>query len=605
MLRPYSRIAFAAVFVSAVIYGTAKNAFSEDTNAFSGDTDLEKWLPQSTVVYLHVESLETLLEHPFSKTLRTSSAFKTLMRSPEAIKARAGLALFEFAIGDKLESILKKLTTHGACIAIDKETEGLVLLADSESAEWLDDYVQRLVKLARTDAKNKEQPDPIREADYRGLRGYEFQKTIVTNIGSVLLVTNKPLLAKDIIDRSMDATDDHLDANPLFQQATKSLSTESAQDALRIANGFVDLDTLRQAGFAKDLLGSNRKDFAGELLLGGVLAVLQKTSFTSGVVALSPNNLSIQLRVPYDQKWTQESRMFFVGPNSKGFAPAAPNTPSSLAMMASVRSYRDLSEMWRRAGDLFDEKVNDQLAQADNTLTTLFSGKDFGTDILGAIEPQIQLMALEQKYAPGSTPAIKLPSFGLIAKLRDADMKKELKRTFQSFIGFLNVAGAMEGNPQLDLDAESIEGVQYYSATYLRDRDKKYDAGLPIQFNFSPTLAFKDDFAYVSSTLAFAKEMASLTSVNTNAAPELDNAATELDNTVVSVDVDSLRQVLESNRQQLISQNMLEKGHSKTEAENEIDVLMKFLSLLRSGKLALRFDDSVRLQLDITTQAGR
>ena len=293
MLRPYSRIAFVAAFVTAVIYGTAKNAFSGDTNAFSGDTDLEKWLPQSTVVYLHVESLETILEHPFSKTLRTSSAFKTLMRSPEAIKARAGLALFEFAIGDKLESIFKKLTTHGACIAIDKETEGLVLLADSESAEWLDDYVQRLVKLARTDAKNKEQPDPIREADYRGLRGYEFQKTIVTNIGSVLLVTNKPLLAKDIIDRSMDATHDHLDANPLFQQATKSLSTESAQDALRIANGFVDLDTLRQAGFAKDLLGSNRKDFAGELLLGGVLAVLQKTSFTSGVVALSPNNLSI------------------------------------------------------------------------------------------------------------------------------------------------------------------------------------------------------------------------------------------------------------------------------------------------------------------------
>ncbi len=598
MLRQYSRIAFAAAFVAAAMYATAKNAFS-------GDTDLEKWLPQSTVVYLHVESLETILEHPFSKTLRSSSAFKTLMRSPEAIKARAGLALFEFAIGDKIESIVKKLTTHGACIAIDKETEGLVLLADSESAEWLDDYLRRLVKLARTDAKSKEQPDPIREADYRGLRGYEFQKTVVTNIGSVLLVTNKPLLAKDIIDRSMDATHDHLDANPLFQQAAKSLRAESAQDALRIANGFVDLDTLRQVGVAKDLLGSNRKDFAGELLLGGVLAVLQKTSFTSGAVALSPNNLSIQLQVPYDQEWTQESHTFFVGPNSKGFAPAAPNTPSSLAMMASVRSYRDLSEMWQRAGDLFDEKVNDQLAQADNTLTTLFSGKDFGTDILGAIEPQVQLMASEQKYAPESTPAIKLPSFGLVAKLRDADMKKELKRTFQSFIGFLNVTGATEGNPQLDLDAESIEGVQYYSATYSRDRDKKYDAGLPIQFNFSPTLAFKDDFAYVSSTLAFAKEMASLALVNTNAAPKLDNAAPELDNTIVSVDVDSLRQILESNRQQLISQNMLEKGHSKTEAENEIDVLMKLLSLLRSGKLALRFDDSVRLQLDITTQAGR
>ncbi|MFY8199793.1 MAG: hypothetical protein ACOVLE_03925, partial [Pirellula staleyi] len=355
MFRQYSRIAFAAAFVAAVIYATAKNAFS-------GDTELEKWLPQSTVVYLHVESLETILDHPFSKTLRSSIAFKTLMRSPEAIKARAGLALFEFAIGDKLESIVKKLTTHGACMAIDKETQGVVLLAHSESDEWLDDYMQRLVKMARTDAKSKEQPDPIREADYRGLRGYEFQKTIVTNIGAVLLVTNKPLLAKDIIDRSLDATNDRLDANPLFQQATQSLSAESAQDTLRIANGFVDLDTLREAGVAKELLGSNRKDFAGELLLGGVLAVLQKTSFTSGAIAISPNNISIQLQVPYDQEWTQESRTFFVGPNSRGFAPASPNIPSSLAMMASVRAYRDLSEMWQRAGDLFDEKLNDQLA---------------------------------------------------------------------------------------------------------------------------------------------------------------------------------------------------------------------------------------------------
>jgi len=598
MLRQYSRIAFAAAFFAAVLSGTAKNAFS-------GDIDLEKWLPQSTVAYLHVESLETILEHPFSTSLRTSSAFKTLMRSPEAIKARAGLALLEFAIGDKLESIVKKLTTNGACIAIDKETQGVVLLADSESAEWLDDYLQRLVKMARTDAKSKQQPDPIREADYRGLRGYEFQKTVVTNIGSVLLVTNQPRLAKDIIDRSMDATKDHLVANPLFQQATQSRSAESAQDALRIANGFVDLDTLREAGVAKELLGSNRKDFAGELLLGGVLAVLQKTSFTSGAIAISPNNIRIQLQVPYDQEWIQESHTFFVGPNSKGFAPAAPNTPSSLAMLASVRSYRDLSEMWRRAGDLFDEKVNDQLAQADNTLTTLFSGKDFGTDILGAIEPQVQLMASEQKYELGATPAIKLPSFGIVAKLRDADMKKELKRTFQSFIGFLNVVGAMEGNPQLDLDAESIEGVQYYSATYLRDRDKKYDAGLPVQFNFSPTLAFKGDFAYVSSTLAFAKKMASLPLVNTNAAPELSNAPPELDNTVASINVDSLRHVLESNLQQLISQNMLDKGHSKTEAENEIDILMKLLSLLQTGKLALRFDDSVRLQLDVTMQFER
>ncbi len=49
--------------------------------------------------------------------------------------------------------------------------------------------------------------------------------------------------------------------------------------------------------------------------------------------------------------------------------------------------------MWLRAGDLFDEGMNEKLAQADSQLATLFSGKDFGEDILSAFAPQVQFLA--------------------------------------------------------------------------------------------------------------------------------------------------------------------------------------------------------------------
>ena len=558
---------------------------------------VRKMLPATTAIYVEVKSLESVLEHPLSKTLQDSTAFKKLWRSPEVMKLRGGLVLFEFAIGDKVDSLAKNLTANGFHFAVDKTTEGAVLLACTESQEWIEEYLQKLVKLARADANSKNQPDPIREVEYRGIRGYEFQKVIVGSIGSILLVTNKKELGKSIIDRHLDSTDDHLLSNSLFQRAwTSNAQHELKNSEESIVKAFIDLDTLRNAGVAKDLLMGKSWDFAGELILGGVLASIQKTSFAAGELFLAENKLSMQLRIPHLREWTEKSRTFFVGPMGNGHASSLID---SSGWMASLIAYRNLTELWLRAGDLFNEKVNDQLAQADNTLTTLFSGKDFGTDILGAIEPQIQLLVTEQQFEPSYAPAIQLPSVGLVAKLKDPRMKNELKRTFQSFIGFLNVTGAMQGNPQLDLDSESIEGKQIYTATYIREGDKQYENGLPIQFNFSPTLAFDGDLVVIASTNTLVKKVA----INSTKQNEAETLAKN--NTVLEVNFKSLQNVLEANRRQLVSQNMLEKGHSKSEAEKETDTWISLLSLLRTGTAVLRFDDHVHLKFELEISSDR
>lgn len=565
------------------------------------DLDVKKLLPATTVVYVEVQPLGSVLEHTFIENLKGTAAFKKLWRSPNVLKMRAGLTLFEFSIGDSVDSLARNLAAGGLHLAVDKSTDGVVLLANTTSQEWLEEYLQKLAKLARDDAKSKKQPDPVREADYRGIHGYQFQKMIIGNMGSVLMVTNKEELGKNILDRHLDSKQDHLLSNPRFQKAWHEPQPEGKEsESARMAKAFLDIDVLRQAGVAKDLLMEKAKEFPVELILGGVLASLPQTSFAVGELRMSEARLSTRLSIPYDRQWTQQTRTYFVGSEGDGYAS---NLVDGNELMASVIGYRDIAELWRRAGDLFDQKVNDQLAQADSTLTTLFSGKDFGTDILGAIEPQIQLIAAEQTFEKNSVPSIQLPSFGIVAKLKDPTMQKGLKRTFQSFIGFLNVAGSMEGNPQLDLESETMDAKQIHSAIYLQDSDKKYENGLPIQFNFSPTLAFDGDLVMITSTKALSKQAAKLTGQIGNDHESKSNDSKS--NTVMNVDLRAVQRMLEANRQQMISQNMLEKGHTKSEAESEIDTLLQLLSLISKLSASLQFNEFVRLDANLDLNTGR
>jgi hypothetical protein len=265
--------------------------------------------------------------------------------------------------------------------------------------------------------------------------------------------------------------------------------------------------------------------------------------------------------------------------------------------IGSLSTYRNLSQMWLRSGDLFNQQVNDDLAQADNTLTTLFSGKDFGTDILGAIEPTLQIVVAPQVKTPDQPmPSVQLPSFAVCGTMKSpAALQRDLRRIYQNAIGFLNIVGAMEGNPQLDMQSEKDpqNQAEYYWAEYVPDSDKQYDNGLPIQFNFQPCLAFREQSVIVSSHVNLARQI-----VANHQGTSADSQTTN--NTQFSIDGTSLTNILRSNREQLIANNVLEKGHSRDQAESEVNVLLDILALVRDFQGSLDFEpESVALSLQL------
>ena len=558
------------------------------------------WLPDSTVLYAQIAPVSEWMEHPLREWLVETEAFKKIWRSPEVMKARGGITVAEFAIGYKLDRLLRDITEGGVYVAIDRETKGIVVLTKTKGEEWLSKYLEKALDYVRKDAKSKNQPEPIESAQYRGIEGYKFQTGIFAAIGPWLMITNQGDLAKAVIDRTVDP------GLPTLRQARWTAIADAtwvrdasgtSQDrgtatASRLVNFEVDLATVRSVIGQNDLFSEQAKDFGAELILGGVLSVLRNAPVVAGSLDMDASGISIALNAPSEEQWFAESREYYVGPSVSGRAPAALKIDS----IATLGTYRNLSEMWLRAGDLFNQNVNDQLAQADNTLTTLFSGKDFGTDILGAIEPELQLIAKQQSFPEdGLRPTVQLPAFAFVAKLKKPEvMRRELKRIFQSFVGFLNITGAQEAQPQLDLSMDRVGDNPIYFAEYIRDADRPYENGLPIQFNFSPTLAFLGDHVILASSVALAREL-----LDEPFSPsEADVSPTDV-HTLFRVDAQALQAILESNENAMITQNMLEKGHSRAEAKREIETLLGILSLFRSGTVEMSFQNKASLSLRV------
>ncbi len=557
-------------------------------------------LPETTAIYVEMAPAERWLDHSLRGTIQGSEVFAKIVGSPGGEKLQAGIRFVEFLVGESLESIARKVTAGGFVIAVEREHEGVVLIAKTAGQDWLEPFLQRLVKLARDNASGSGQPDPIKQAEYRGITAYQAQNLIVASFDGYLLVTNKNDLGKAVADRYSDKATGGLGQTPNFRSwlDTRAKQPTDAEAGQEIAWSFVDLQPLREAGAGalKELQGGRVNDFFGELVLGGVVATLVKTPLVAGSLKLGDRGASLRLSAPFEQAWGGEERAYYFGPDGQGRALPLLSASGSVA---SLSTYRDISQMWLRAGDLFDERVNDRLAEADNTLTTLFSGRDFGQDILGGLHPELRLVAARQTLpADQPQPALRLPSFGIVAQMREPEvMRGELKRIFQSLIGFLNITGAMNGQPQLDLDMETVGDNPFFTATYVRDVDRQPQDQLPIQFNFQPTLAFVKDQVIIASTTALAKDLAEQLDTGATVEPlEPPGAANpQPKNTLIEVDGTAVYQTLQDNRGQLIANNMLEKGHTKAEAEQETQLLLDIARLFQSLRLELGFQDQATL----------
>ncbi len=540
-------------------------------------------LPAGTVFFAEIgnpaDLAETLVEHPLVEKLLELDAYQQFLGSPEFERFERLLGSAEEQLDSTWPEILTDLAGGGISVAFDLNTQGGALLAEARDAESLARLRDAFLKLAANG-----QEDGIKQGEYRGVTAYEFNEQFkFLTIENWLIVVTESKLAAAILDRYLDSEQDlheTLAATDAFQSARRSLKgTETAW-------AYLGLKPIRLFGGLVALSTAARENMAVELLMGGIVEAAKRADYVTATVQLDDEFSRIALALPCDDTSLKEGREYFFGPGGQGVAPAIINVDDTIF---SFSTYRDISQVWLRAPDLFTDEVNDGLAVADSTLTQVFAGRDFGEDILGALRPQLQLIVARQEFdSQRPIPRIKLPSFALVGQMRDPEvMTAELRRMVMSMIGFFNVVGAMEGQPQMDMEVEKLGEAQLVSATFLPDPNQQ-PSQVKILYNFSPTVVFHDQLLIVSSTRALAEQ---LLAARGKRGPQTKA------NMAMRVDFPALEKILGDNRQQLIVQNVLENGSTQEEAAGEVDIILKLLSLVQSFEMDLeRSDGQIRLQ---------
>ena len=550
-------------------------------------------MPATTGVYAEVTHpkavLDLLLDHPAHKLLARTDAYQHAINAKGFRTLRTVVSVVESQVGVKWREGLGVIAGGGIHIGLDAETEGVVVLMKAEDEEKRNQILEHVIKLSRDDARSKGQDDTFEIMDYRGISAYKTDGGVFAVLGPWYMFTNKADLGKVIADNFLDDADQSLAGSPRFAAMREAIAGSPA------AWAGVDLNILRDAGAAKEVFSGRTDNVVAEVLVGGLLSNVRHAPFATAAIYFSNDDVRLRLATPHKPEWIGEEREYYFGSGKPATAPPLLDLPNTLL---AISAYRDVSTMWLRGADLMTPKAVDQQAAADSGLSNLFSGKDFGEDILGALEPNHRLIAVRQDFADRTPqPAIKLPAFALVSRLRDRDsMQGELRRIFQSLIGFLNIIGASNAQPQLDLDMDKGDGFQLITSEYVPAVEDRDSREARINYNFSPSIAFVGDRFILASTKELATQLIPV-SDGSDAGSLNDQPWTT--NSQVSANAAVLRQVLTDNRAQLIAQNMLEKGHDEEAAESEVDAVLALLDVFRAADLRIDVAED-ELQINLT-----
>ncbi|HMO12925.1 MAG TPA: hypothetical protein PKD64_03860 [Pirellulaceae bacterium] len=552
----------------------------------TGRIDASHLFPHDTVVYLQVNDIgalvESALNHPLREKIESLEQVRKGLSSPQFLQLRLGVALLETQLDTDWLTALKALGGQGLYLGAELSSQSIGVAIHANDEELLKRAVTSVLGLIRSQSGSG--PPPFIVADYANGKTAKFEENLsIGRFGAWLLLSNKHEFLLKMADRLLLSNEDATLADSKELAAAKISLTEEANVWLYTA-----LQPIRDSGQAQALFRGMTDEPPVELLFGGVLEALKYAPWFTADLAFHGEQIVLNSHLPFDAAQTSIDRGFFFGTQGLGRAPMCLDIPETM-MQATI--YRDLSSWWLSKENLFPENVVAQLAQGDSQLSTVFGGVDFGADVLGSLQPGMRFIVKQQEYAADIDPETKLPSFALIVRLQNPEQARRFRISFQSLVGLLNLAEGGMYRPQIEVMSTREDGIQLTTGTYVPEAG--YDGGLII-FNFSPTLAFQDDYMIISSTEQLAREIALKTK-------ELDiEADSSESNTTISVNVPEVVRLLRLNHAALVANQMLEQGVDRKSAESQVNLILEVLEFARAVNLDFRVDSkSLLLKIEL------
>jgi len=550
-------------------------AFVALANAAAAEKTALELLPPTTIGYLEVpnpaEVIGLLVDHPLTKEILQQPAYQKAIDGRPFRQIQGAQKIIEEKTGTTWGKALEAAASGGLYVGFDLPTQGIVALLQSADESTAMKARETVLAVARAEASANGRPDPVKVDELRGVTIHQIGNVYLAVLDKWLLASNKSLLVNMVLENYL-GSDVSLGSDEQFRTVRKNRNPAAA------AWLYADLRVLRLTGVLRGIASKKSNNPPLEFLAGGVLGALPDASFATASLELDRSHMRLHATLPGNPKSVAKSREFYFGPAGAGVAPPLLDPPGTLLAFSA---HRDLASMWRHAPDLFDDRINAQLAQAESGLATFFGGRNFRDEILGNLEPGMQVVVARQQFPQAQvTPAIKLPAAALVMRMKDPEKTaRTFKITFQSVIGFINIIGGMRGLPPLDLNSEKTADGLIVTTEYLPPDKPETRLEAPIHHNASPTAVFMGD----SFILASARPLAMHLMEQLRSPPP----AGEGLNTSLRVDGVTVRSALADNREPLVARNMLDRGHDRAAAEKEIDGVLRALTNVERSSIQL------------------
>lgn len=540
-----------------------------------------RFFPSTTAIFLEISDppqlIDAVMNHRLRQKIEEIDQVQQFVKSPQFAMAMMGKELLEKQLGCSWDTALRNVTSEGLFLGFDTKTQGIALMFQAEDEAALKKTAETFLNMATMAAQREDGEAPYRIQQFGDCKVADFGNFLIARKGTWFLVANNKKLAREIADNMSQVSDECVAEQAWYQEVRSA----NANQPVWIA---VNLDAIRDAGVAKELFSGSVDDPGAELLLGGVLDGLKHAAHLSASIRLD-ESVQVNLELPFKKEWASSTREFFYGPDLNGRAPKLVEVKNSIA---SLTTYRDFGAWWLAKEDLFSERVIAQMAEFDSQISTLLAGLDFGEEFLGGLESGLQLLVVEHDAEAGYEPDIKLPGFAIVAQLKDEKFSRKVRVAYKNMIGIFNLNLGMEGQTQMDTTTEKLGDISLTSAEYLVEEDA--EKGL-LLYNFSPSIAFYENYTVVASTRNLALEVAQQLQA------ERFHGATD-SNTRVELDAQQLHRILKVNKDALVANNMVSEGNSRREAETQIDGLLLVAELFKAATLDFRVEKS-EMNLDL------
>jgi hypothetical protein len=546
--------------------------------AWSEDEHPARLLPETALAYFEISQPDKLIDLATNSSLwelvKRANAVEAYLQSDAYRQFLSAVELMERRLGAKWQPALRDLVGGGVYAAIEPLTQSGLLIVKPRKPELLTKLHEAVIEMAEAEARRKGAKSPVKSEKYNGVVGWSLApREFHAIVGGMLVISNSEIALKGVVDRFRGESKKSLAGVKEFEQARQEAPAD------RIAWGMARLAPLQLLKFIPDVnkaLNGPSDNFGGEWLVGGILDAVKNAAYASFSLHLDQDRLRLRFALPHDRSKIAAKRKWFFAPDAEksAFAPLAPK-----GTIASFTTYRDNSGLWLAREELFNEEIVAQLSQVDSGLGLYFAGRDFGREVLGALTPRMQIVVTRQEYEKGEPiPSFKVPAFALLLQMKNPeDFGKQLLLSYQTAVGFFNVVGGMNGQPKSMLDVEEYQSTRIWRARFLEEGKIDRQAA-PIQFNFSPACAQVGDRFILSSTVGLARDL--VDELKKPAAVKLTSSNFEL-----AFDVQQLSAILADNKEPLITQNMLQEGHSRAEAATQIDLLLEVLRATRTASI--------------------